>query len=359
MLLTNYILNYLRRAIMKFIKSLIISCLLLTVIFITGCEQGPTSSIEPSNTGEQLSKFSLPAGTTLTSAILHIHTSEFNNELVNIYGVSSTWDETTVTWNTKPNIFATPIEGSLTPDIYGWKTVNITALVGKWLDGTYTNYGLLLDQVNQSSTFTSYYSKENIYQPFIEIFYTGGSAVVPDVADAYISEQDPTNNFNDGTLYTGYRGGYEKQSLLKFDIEYIPEVECETAFAYDGDNLTSTVGTCFSQYGFDRWGWSIYLPEPGSYTFPVYAGAGQCDITKGTYVGDVTAVYSGGTVSFTYDFEPGFSTSETHFYAGKTTVARDNKGKPTVAPGQYKIGTGLTGGIYIIAHAVVCSSDWD
>ena len=103
----------------------------------------------------------------------------------------------------------------------------------------------------------------------------------------------------------------------------------------------------------------LYLPEPGTYTFPVYAGAGQCDITKGTYVGDVTAVYSGGTVSFTYNFEPGFSTSETHFYAGKTTVARDKKGKPTVAPGQYKIGTGLTGGIYIIAHAVVCSSDWD
>jgi hypothetical protein len=345
---------------MKLISSIFLSILLLTIILITGCEQGPNTITEPGVIGQQLSKFSLPAGASLDSAILHIHTSTFNDELVNIYGVSSDWDESTVTWNTKPNIFGAPIEGTLTPNAYEWKTVNITALAGKWLDGTYTNFGLLLDQVNQSSTLSSYYSKENIYQPFLEIFYTGGSAVVPDIADAYLSEQDPTTNFNYDVLYTGYKNGFEKQSLLKFDVEYTPEEVCETAFAFDGDTLTTTIGTCFSQYGFDRWGWSIYLAEPGTYTFPVYAGAGQCDITKGTYVGTVTAVYSGGTVSFTYNFEAGFSSSETHFYAGTTTVARDNKGKPTVAPGQYKIGTGLgDSGVYIIAHAVVCSSDWD
>ncbi len=158
---------------------------------------------------------------------------------------------------------------------------------------------------------------------------------------------EPTTNYcNEVFLFNGIVNGYEKYSLLKFDIEYAPEEVCETAFAFDGDNLTTTIGTCFLQYGFDRWGWSIYLPGTGTYTFPVYAGAGQCDINKGTYVGDVTVVYSAnGTVTFSYDFEEGFSASETHFYAGKTTVARDKKGKPTVAPGQYKVTPNLTGGI--------------
>lgn len=338
---------------MKLIKSLVFSGLFLAVIFIAGCNEQPTTSNELVKNSEQLSKFSLPQGAILTNAYLHIHTSEINNESVNIYGVSSDWDETTVTWNTRPTIFVAPIEGSFTPDAYGWKVVDITALVGKWLDGTYTNYGLLLDQVNQSSTRSTYYSKENLFPPFIELFYTGGSAVVPDIADAYIWELNPDDNYNYGTLFTGYVDGYEKQSLLKFDIEYVPEVECETAFAYDDED-----GTCFIDLGFGNWGWSIYLPAPGTYTFPVYAAAGQCDITKGTYVGDVTAVYTGGTVNFDYDFEPGFSTTETHFYAGYTPTPI-KKGKPTVAPGQYKIGTGLSGGIYIIAHAVVCSSDWD
>ena len=132
-------------------------------------------------------------------------------------------------------------------------------------------------------------------------------------------------------------------------------------YAYDDDE--DAVGTCFIDLGFGNWGWSIYLPATGTYTFPVYAGAGQCDITKGTYVGDVTVVYGGGTATFNYAFEPGFSTEETHFYAGTTPTPLKKQGKnwvPTVAPGQYYISSNLPStGIYIIAHAVVCSSDWD
>ena len=47
---------------MKLIRSLFLSSLLLTVIFITGCNEGPTTSVDPINTGVQLSKFSLPPG---------------------------------------------------------------------------------------------------------------------------------------------------------------------------------------------------------------------------------------------------------------------------------------------------------
>ena len=105
--------------------------------------------------------------------------------------------------------------------------------------------------------------------------------------------------------------------------------------------------------GFSNWGWSIALPEEGEYTFDVYAGAGQCDTSKGTLVGTVTVDYSGGTVDVTFDLEDGYTLFESHVYAGHSPVPTDKKGKPTVAPGQYTVGTNLTGSIYVIVHAVV------
>lgn len=68
-----------------------------------------------------------------------------------------------------------------------------------------------------------------------------------------------------------------------------PESGTETAFAYGGEQLA----TCFldldfnsdSKSDFNRWGWTNGPLAAGSYSFDIYAGAGQCDLTKGTLVG--------------------------------------------------------------------------
>lgn len=332
---------------MKLIKSLVLSSLLLTVFFIAGCEQAPTSSVEPATTGS-LSK-------TATSAVLYLWNENANNETVNIYAVSENWTEYGVTWNNKPAVYPT-IEKSFQTNVSNdWITVDITGLVNKWLNGTYANFGLLLDK--PADNLEVFSSREGTYPPYLKINYSDGSETILDIADAEIDQRYPDQNFG-GTdrLFTALINGYQKQSLIKFDVNYVPEETCETAYAYQ-PNSGTTPGTCFMDLGFGNWGWSIYLPSTGKYTFPVYAGAGQCDITKGTYVGTVDVDYSGGTVKFEYHFADGFSSSETHFYAG-TTKTPFFKGKATVAPGQYKVGTGLSGGIYVIAHAVVCSSNW-
>lgn len=330
---------------MKLIKSLILSTLFLAIIFIAGCNEAPVTSNENVD-GGQLSK-------AVTSVELHIFNTSANQQTVNIYAVSSDWAECLVTYNTQPTLHPGP-EGSFVTNVNNdWITTDISGIYYKWLDGTYDNFGIFL--TCSGTNLERFDSKEGINPPFIRITYDDGSFEdIADIADTELNELHPDVNYcNEVFLFNGIVNGLEKQSLLKFDIEYVPQEECETAYAFDEED-----GTCFIDLGFGNWGWSIYLPGPGTYTFPVYAAAGQCDITKGTYVGDVTAVYSGGTVAFTYDFEPGFSTEETHFYAG-TTPTPIVRGKATVAPGQYKIGTGLSGGIYIIAHAVVCSSDWD
>lgn len=136
---------------------------------------------------------------------------------------------------------------------------------------------------------------------------------------------------------------------------------CETAFAYGGDDAT-----CFIDLGFGNWGWTNGPLGEGSYSFPIYAAAGQCDLSKGTLVGTLEIVYSGGTATIEYEMDAGFTMDETQLYVGNDILPKKG-GEYTVAPGQYGnihdldgassdsyTITDLSGDIYVVAHAVVC-----
>jgi hypothetical protein len=148
----------------------------------------------------------------------------------------------------------------------------------------------------------------------------------------------------------------------------VVESRTETAFAYGGN-----LATCFDQFEVsNRWGWSNGPLAEGSYSFPIYAGAGQCDLNKGTLVGSLNVTYSGGIAIITYDMDGtdpetglAYTLTETHLYAGSAPLASKN-GEYTVAPGQFpyisaELNTdsrtysisGLSGEIYIVAHATV------
>jgi len=326
-------------------------------IFI-GCQE-QQSVITPDPNQVSLPKFSLPAGETLVSAKLYMwgytHATSVPH-VINIHKVTSDWQETTVTWNSFGGAYNSVVSTSFTANTANvYSPIDVTSLVQGWLDGE-TNYGILLKNrdIITNDNYAKWSSKDGYeYPPYLEIVTTSGTSQLNVLADAYLRELNPDNNYGLHVFnYSGFEGepAKEKQTLMRFDIEPTPQVvSCETSYAFDGDNLPGTVGTCFNTMGFGNWGWSIKLPGPGSYT--------KCDITKGTKVGTLTANYTNGTVAFTYNFYSGFSSSETHFYAGKTPTPL-KKGKPTVAPGQYYITPNLVGEIYIIAHAVVCSNNW-
>jgi len=149
-----------------------------------------------------------------------------------------------------------------------------------------------------------------------------------------------------------------------------PGEGCETAFAYGGSNATCFLDLDASIGTFHRWGWTngplSAIATP--YTFDIYAGAGQCDLGKGELVGTLTVVYDGTTATVTFLMASGFTMDETHLYVGSEILPRDVNGDFTVAPGQYPDQhdltnattdsytiTSLSGDIYVIAHAVVCS----
>lgn len=163
-------------------------------------------------------------------------------------------------------------------------------------------------------------------------------------------------------------------------------MEDETAFAVKTINnngpkiVNNDYSTCFDEeiipnISFNRWGWTNgpISENSGEHTFDIYAGAGQCDLTKGTLVGQLTANYSNGTLTVTYTMtetsafnNTPYTLTETHLYVGSAPYPQLPNSKYTVAPGKYGNQNthdnvteytyeidGLSGDIYFVAHAVV------
>ncbi len=121
----------------------------------------------------------------------------------------------------------------------------------------------------------------------------------------------------------------------------------ETAYA-KGDGATCFIPT------FKNWGWTNLI-SPGTYEMDLWAGAAQCDTSKGTLVGSVTVTYgSDGYVTADYNVGTPYILEETHVYAGYEMFPMGKKDNPTVAPGAYSNASPFDGrDVYVIAHAVV------
>ncbi len=85
---------------------------------------------------------------TITSAIARFYCSDYLGNLMTpeVYKVTSSWNEGSVTWNTKPSYGGSDI-GHDDLDSSGWFEVDASALitiVQGWVDSSSTNYGLVI-----------------------------------------------------------------------------------------------------------------------------------------------------------------------------------------------------------------------
>lgn len=148
------------------------------------------------------------------------------------------------------------------------------------------------------------------------------------------------------------------------DPDYGDGETTETAFAYNEES-----SECFLTLGFSRWGWTIELTNtPGAvYNYPIYAGAGQCDLEKGTLVGNLhVEILTNDQAVVTYQMGQGYTLDETQLYVGVEKLPM-NGPNSTVAPGQYPYKNGSLNGassdsytisipegnFHLIAHSVV------
>lgn len=144
------------------------------------------------------------------------------------------------------------------------------------------------------------------------------------------------------------------------------EGSCETAYAFAKEAL------CFiddDELNSNKWGWTIGpIKAPYTSAFPLYQGAGQCNLDNGELIGTVYIKYIDDHLQIDYVTNDGYGLFETHLYVGSEKYPRKNNGQYTVAPGQYTYQNlspegslqdtyevfDLEGEIYVIAHAVVC-----
>ena len=213
------------------------ACLFLTfalVIMIAGCSQ-QSNPVDNQNVSTPLvaGKVVIPSNATLESATLHIYTASQYEKEVNVHRITADWGETTVTWANFGGAYAPGVFTTFTTAIVNWNEVDVTTLVQGWLDGTYENYGLLLDQVEETYPWSVYYSRENTVLPlYLEVCYSVDGVTSCEetfaIADTYIWESNTTTNF--GTrivLYTGWQSEttLEKQTLIRFELESTPVEE--------------------------------------------------------------------------------------------------------------------------------------
>jgi len=139
----------------------------------------------------------------------------------------------------------------------------------------------------------------------------------------------------------------------------MPVAECKEDTAYAlGDTTFIDLGITSS-----RWGWQVTVNDGENFTTPIYAGAGQNDITKGTEVGKLVVSYLNGELTVTYRMLDGFVMKDLHLNVSEDDLL-------SIAPGSYTVvKEGLANGeesestftftdlsaasMNVVAHAVV------
>ena len=180
-----------------------------------------------------------------------------------------------------------------------------------------------------------------------------------------------------GRVEERFQSTQQKTSLWDYFVIFIKNkgqtvmVSAESAFAFGGDYATCF--TDFSELRSKRWGWSNGPLGEGEYEFDIYAGAGRCDLGKGTLVGKLLVNYSSGTAEVTFKMTENSEFTEelytmitTHLYVGNDALPNIGGWMYTVAPGLYGnvdyhdnvneytyTIEGLSGDIYVIGHADV------
>jgi len=140
-----------------------------------------------------------------------------------------------------------------------------------------------------------------------------------------------------------------------YDTPTVAGDNCETAIML-GNNTFQDLGVG------NRWGWAHnYTDGDGTFTFDVYAAAGQNDPDKGWLAGKVTVVVDGEDVAVTLTATNGVGFKEVHIYLEDdepTTTAPGQFGNtyenPNPSGESYDLSYSGDGNFWIIVHAVAC-----
>ena len=126
-----------------------------------------------------VSSSSLPADAVVTSAYLKLHQYAFygtGSLPIGLYQVTEDWAEGVITWNNQPGSSSdAEYTRYVSSGADAWRSWSIGDLLKGWLDGSITNYGMLLKPVSEPATNVAYFRSfnylNNAYHPQLLINY--------------------------------------------------------------------------------------------------------------------------------------------------------------------------------------------
>lgn len=210
----------------------------------------------PHYTAYGLIKFdvsSIPEGSMIQSVCLRVfcyHNKYETVDYLNIYQVTSAWDESKVTWRDSPEFDPIPlamveVKDSLQGKWVDWRSEKLTDVVKKWLEDRQSNQGLLICALTESYNTYGFVSKEaTSSKPVLEVEFT------PPRADIFINVETP-----DGEKVTP-----EVSILYKFD-GYWQEIERKNPESYSYVFKDQIAG----KYNVDVYAYDMFLGETGPF----------------------------------------------------------------------------------------------
>ena len=120
----------------------------------------------------------LPSDEVIVSVLLVLRVTTSGTAPVNVYRVTDTWAENTVTWGNTANDYAAGSLGSFTPSTNNvYVSVDITSTVNGWYASTFANHGVVLHSGASSSA--RFASRNNATANYRPLLYFTTARIVP------------------------------------------------------------------------------------------------------------------------------------------------------------------------------------
>lgn len=127
----------------------------------------------------------IPVGTHISSATLYLYFVEWldvanTSRTVTTYRISSSWSEMSVNWSNQPSFGESFGTATIVADS-NWRyvSIDITALVSAWVNGTYPNDGIMLRGPESDVWWRGFYTREGTYIPYLAITYGAAASIEP------------------------------------------------------------------------------------------------------------------------------------------------------------------------------------
>jgi hypothetical protein len=128
---------------------------------------------------------SIPKNAAVISATLSLYHRD-NPDLgsrYDVFRVTSVWDEATVTFDTAPTFHPTAVDTMIIRDSrLGFREWDVTNLVFGWLDGTYSNFGMWIEEIPVGGSAVAFFHSSDfggvLHRPKLSVEYVPLPAAV-------------------------------------------------------------------------------------------------------------------------------------------------------------------------------------